>query len=112
LDLVPRLVDQLCLPTTPDPASKLLDQSSHILRYLLENASPKELSLSLETELERAIDEIAECVVVDEDLEIDVEEQVNEEAYGSFERKTLESVSRRVCVALNAHRRGQSSENV
>lgn len=105
LDLVPRLVDQMCLPTTPDPASKLLDQSSHILRYLLENASPKELSLSLETELERAIDEIAECFVVDEDLEIDVEEQVNEEAYGSFERKTLESVSRRVCVALNAHRR-------
>ncbi|KAJ9104544.1 hypothetical protein QFC21_002040 [Naganishia friedmannii] len=106
LDLVPRLVDQICVPSTLNPSPHLQDQGAHVLHLFLDNASPKELSLTLETELERAIDEIAECFLMDEDDADDGEDQEDEEQDSSphsHRRKTLQSVSKRICVALDSH---------
>ncbi|KAJ9115093.1 hypothetical protein QFC22_005421 [Naganishia vaughanmartiniae] len=93
------------MPDNSNPSLPLQNQSWHVLHYLLDNTSPKESSLSLETELERAIDEIAECFVVEEDDETDGPEEADDDAQQQQDRKTLQSVSGRICVALDSHRR-------
>lgn len=114
LELLPRLVDQLCLPGIASPSSQLHAQSSHVLHYLLDNASPKELSLTLETELERAIDEIAECFFVDEDSSTTEEQQDEDQqkSQGQTHTKTLQFVSKRICVALDSHRCGKLPHSI
>ncbi|KAJ9098553.1 hypothetical protein QFC19_006321 [Naganishia cerealis] len=110
LDLLPRLIDQLCLPAISTVPPGLYEQSSYVLDYLFGHASPKEMSLSLETELERAIDEIAECFITEEEYEDKQQESGDrEESTVQLEvaPKTLESASKRICVALESHIHGR-----